>query len=560
MNKKTLYGSEARAKILEGVQKISKAVKATLGPLGRNVMISQSMIIDYGVHALPIHVSKDGFTVARSFELNDDPFAQAGVLMVKEAINKTVLEAGDGTTTCCVLVEAIATEGIKLVDEGANPMDVKRGIDKAVEYVVEQLKKMAVPIKGNVERIRQIATISANNDPEIGNWIAQAFERIGDEGVIDIEASKGMTTEIKISDGYKFNRSWVSPLFINNKEKQICEFNDALILLYDKRVIHHTQVQRALELSMQFGKPLLIICEDSTEEGLAFLAMNNMQGRVKCCVVKSPSFGEDQRMEMEDLAILTGGTYISDLHGVNIKEIEFENFGQAKKIIVTKDETIIIGGNSEKEKLDDLLNELRMNLAEAKTEDEKFPIEKRIAKLTGGVAVIQVGAATETELKEKLDRYDDAVRATKAAISAGYVPGAGTAFIRATIQGGIAIDLEAIKGVDPEEIIKTYNRTGILLGGASEIGIPNATSILYSILQEPLRQICRNAGVESDEIVEQVLHSDGDVGYNAKTNKIENLVENGIIDPTKVLICALINAASSAGMILTCEALIADTM
>lgn len=557
MNKKTLYGREAREKILEGVTKIVDAVKVTLGPLGRNVLISQSMIHDYSVHALPVHITKDGYTVTRAFELTDDPFAQAGVLMVKEAAQKTVTEAGDGTTSCCVLVEAIVKDGIARIENGENPVDIKKSIDKEVEYVVAQLKKMSTPIKGDIEKIRQIATISANNDEEIGGWIAKAFQKIGDEGVIDIEANKSMVTEIKISDGYKFDKSWVSPLFINNKEKQICEFENPFILLYDKRIIHHTQIARALEMANNSGRAILIICEDAQEEGLAFLALNTIQGRLKCCVVKAPSFGEQQRIEMEDLAILTGGTYISDLRGVDIKEIEQENFGNAQKVIVTKEETIIIGGQADKEKLENLLNELKMNLAQAKTEDERYPIERRIAKLTGGVAVIQVGAPTETELKEKLDRYDDAVRATKAAIAEGYVPGGGTAFLRIALTKRLAINVDALGGLTVEEVIEAYAKTGELIGGATAF---NATSIITSVLFEPLRQICRNSGVDDEAIIKLVLTKGQNIGYNAKTGNVEDLVEAGVVDPTKVLRCALQNAASLASMILTCEVLIADTM
>lgn len=531
MNKKTIYGPEARAKVLEGVQKIVAAVKVTLGPMGRNVLISQSMVVDYGVHSLPIHVTKDGYTVARAFDLFDDPFAKAGVLMIKEAAQKTVDQAGDGTTTCCVLAEAIVIEGMKLVESGANPMEVKRGIDKAVEYVVSELKKMAVPIKGDVEKIRQIATVSANNDSSIGDLIADAFAKIGEEGIIDIEAGRGVQTEIKIADGYKWYNGWISPLFVNNKDKQICEFAHPYILLYDRKVTHHTQVQRALELVLPTGKPILIICEDAADEGLAFLAMNNMQGRIQCCVVKSPSYGEQRREEMEDIAILTGGSYISDIKGVNVKEIELENLGIAKKIIVSKDETIIIEGNTDEDAVDSLLNELRMNLAQAKNEDEKYPIEKRIARLKGGVAVIQVGAATETEMKEKLDRFDDAVRATKAAIAEGFLPGAGTSYIRVHLPN-----------VEDESLRGGYN-------------------IIFNSITHPLKQICLNAGKDAQAIYTKVdASADNNFGYNAKSDQLEDLVESGIIDPAKVLRCALQNAASSAGMILTSEALICDTL
>jgi len=529
MNKKTKYGSEARKNILSGVNKIVAAIKPTLGPMGRNVCISQSMVVDYGVHSLPISITKDGVTVARAFDL-DDPFEKPGVLLVKEACQKTVDEAGDGTTTCAVLLEAIATEGIRLIDEGANPMELKRGIDDAVKFVVQELNKMATPIKGNVEKIRQIATVSANNDSSIGDLIAEAFATIGDEGIIDIEASKSTKTEIKLSDGFKLDKGWVSPYFINNAGKQICEFEDPLILLYDKRIIHHTQIITAMEIIMQQQRPLLIICEDADEEGLAFLNMNVVKGAFRCCAVKSPGFYDSKREQMEDIAILTGANYMSDLKGLDIKKIQLSDFGKAKKVIVSKEETVIIGGESNKGSLENLLNELRMNLAQAKTEDEKSPIEKRIARLTGGIAVIQVGGATETEMKERLDRFDDAVLATKAAISEGYVPGAGTSFIR--------INLMPIQTKENDKSLV----------------------VILSALQKPLIQICENAGVSGEEKLTLILSEERNIGYNAKTNKIEDLVESGVIDPVKVLRCALQNAASAASMILTCEAEICDTL
>lgn len=551
MNKQTLYGEKARTAVLAGVKKIAAAVKVTLGPLGRNVLVSQSMVVDYGVHNLPIRITKDGYNVTRSFEINDNPFEQAGVLMVKEAAQKTVDQAGDGTTTTVLLLEAIVEKGVELVNAGANPMELKKGIDKAVEYVVSELAKMATPIKGDINRIRQIATVSANNDSEIGDWIAKAFEKIGDEGVIDLEPSKGVNTEIKLADGYKWSSEWISPLFVNNKEKQITEFIDPFILLYEKKVTHHTQVQKALELCIQKGRAILIICEGAEDEGLGFLAMNTIQQRIQCCVVKSPAFGNERRIEMEDLAIITGGTYISDSKGVGIKDIELSDFGTAKKVIVSKDEVVIIGGQSDTDSLEELLNELRMNLTQAKNEEEKAPIEKRIAKITGGVAVIQVGAATETEMKERLDRFDDSVRAVKAAIAEGYVIGGGTAFLRITSN----------KWFFSPTINSEY------------------TGLLHGVLSEPLKQICKNAGVDSDKVLKDVIEAGKEVGktgtgknslayiwggdnfgYNAKTDTIEDLVEAGIIDPVKVLRCALQNAASSAGMILTSEVLICDTL
>lgn len=519
MNKQVLYSKDARSKILEGVKKIVDAIRVTLGPQGRNVVIAQSAVIDYGVHNLPLHCTKDGFTVARGFDLMDY-FEKVGVMMVKECTYKTVEQAGDGTSSCAILAHAMLEKGMPLINDGANPMELKKQIDKGVERVIEQLKALSTPIKGNIDRIRQVATISANNDPEIGNWIADAFEKIGDEGIIDLEASKGVRTEIKISDGYKWDQSWTSPLFITNREKQIVEFENPLILIYHNRINHHSQMMKALEICQGTGRPLLIICEDAVEEGLAFMVLNTLQGRVKACAVKSPSFGEDRRIEMEDIALLTGGDYIADIRALNIKEIKLDNLGSAKKVIVTKDETIIIGGGGDKKEIENHINELRMNLVESKNEDEKYPIEKRIARLKGGVAVIQVGAATETEMKEKLDRFDDAVRATKAAISEGYVAGGGTTYLR----------------------------------------IRSGNEIVDYAMDMILKQICLNAGVDAEQIINQVRGLSGNMGYNAKTDKIEDLVDSGVIDPTKVIRCALTNAASSAGMILTTEAMIVDTM
>lgn len=520
MLKKYLFGPDARAKLLAGVKKIAAAVKVTLGPSGRNVLISTSHVADYGVHNNPIHVTKDGVTVSSAFKITDCPFEQAGVMMVQEAALKSVDQAGDGTTTTVVLTEAIVEKSMELIEKGANPMELKRDIDKAVAYFVDELKKMSTPVKGDMNRIGQIATISANNDPEIGGWIATAFQKIGDEGVISLEPSASGKTEIKIADGYKWEQSWVSPLFINNREKQLCEFENPFILIYQNRINHHTQVMKALELATKQGRPLFIICEDAVDEGLAFLAMNNYQNRARVCVVKAPAYGDDRRVEMEDIAMLTGGTYISDVRGVSIKDVELENFGVAKKVIVNKDETVIIGGMGEPAEIENHVNEIRMNLAQAKNEDERYPIEKRIAKLTGGVAVIQVGAATETEMKERLDRYDDAVRATKAAISEGYVAGGGTTFIR----------------------IKTGNEI-----------VDYATGKI-------LEQICLNVG-DNPSVVHDIVHgNDGNIGYNAKAGHAMDLVEAGVIDPTKVIRCALQNAASAASMIITSECLIVDSM
>ncbi len=531
MRKQTKYGKESRAIILKGVKLIVDAIKVTLGPKGRNVVIAQSAIVDYGMHNLPLHVTKDGWTVSKHFD-TDEPFEKVGVMMIKEVCSKTVTQAGDGTTTSAVLAGAILELGMKLVNDGENPMDLKRGIDEAVEEVVEGFKKMAIHVGNDNEKVFEIATISANNDPVIGRIIADAFKQIGNDGVIDLDESKGLNTEISVSDGFKFESGWVSPHFVTNNAKQICEFEEALILLYDKRINHHTQIETALKVSIKENKPLLIICEDAEGEGLAILAMNNIQQRVRVCVVKAPEFGDLRREMMEDIAILTGGTYISDIRGFDVKEVTFEQMGYAKKVTVSKEETVIIGGDGNKESITNLVNDLKMNLTQAKTEDEKYPIEKRIAKLTGGVAVIKVGAATETELTEKLDRYDDAIRATKAAISEGYTSGGGTAFL----------------GMQPTP---------------SSTETSKGREIVFQIRDVVIRQICQNAGIDFDKIKDELyaqIQTNKNIGYNAKTNTIEDLIKAGVIEPIKVLRCALQNAASAAGMILTSEAMIVDTL
>lgn len=523
MKKSTRYGSDARTAVLEGIRKITDAVKVTLGPLGRNVLISRCIYTDnYVTVPLPLHVTKDGYTTTRSFDL-EDPFERAGVLLVKEAAQRTVDQAGDGTTSTVVLLEAIAKAGLQMIEDGANPIQLKREIDDAVAFVVAELKKQAVQIGDDNEKIFHIATISANNDTEIGRMIADAFKKIGSDGIIELEAGKNVNTEITTADGYRFDKSFVSPMFINNREKQICEYENPLIVLYQKQIIHHTQYERAAKIAKDLQRPIIFICEDAREEGLATLVINNHNHVISTCVIKAPSFGYDRDIEMEDIAILTGGTYISDSKGFGIAEIEFENMGQCDKIRVTKEETIIIGGRADQDLLEAHMNELKMNLAEAKNEDQAAPIENRIARLQGGVAIIAVGAPTETEMRERLDRFDDAVRATKAAISEGYLPGAGSVY------WNIMADMD---------------------------GKTQGNRLIKSVLSIPFEQICKNAGVDFSS--EQLSFSDKNHGYNAKTGKWENLVESGVIDPAKVLRCALQNAASSASMLLTTECLIAD--
>ena len=532
MNKEIFYGKEARQKLLSGVKKIVDAIKVTMGASGKCVLIGDGVYGNDGLVQLPTIVTKDGYSVAKHFQLTD-VVENRGAMIVKEAAYKTVEQAGDATTATSVLAGAIIEGGMELIDNGANSQEVKKGIDKAVEDVVAELKNVSIPVAGDNNKIFQVATVSANNDTVIGRYIADAFAKIGEDGVIDIEQGKTEKTEIKVSDGYKWDKGWVSPLFVNNPSKQQCEFLDPLILLYEKKITHHTQITQALEIAMQKGKPLVIICEDSDEEGLAFLTMNNIQKRVQVCVVKSPEFGELRRESMEDLALLTGGTYISDVRGIGVKEVQLNNFGRASKVIVSKEETVIIGAMGDKNELSEFTNELKMNLVDAKTEEEKRPIEKRIAKLTGGVAVIQVGAATETELSEKLDRYDDAIRATKAAIAEGFVAGGGTAFIR------ISESLNVPHGTS-DSFKKGY-------------------TLVASVLSKPFKQIIENAGGDVDKIYAEVKSKSGNFGYNVKTDSVENLIESGIIDSTKALRCALVNAASVAGMALTSECLIITT-
>lgn len=523
MIKQVNFAKESRDKILSGVQQISKAVRVTMGAAGKNVLIGEAVYGNDGLFHIPTKVSKDGYTVAKHFELPDS-VENRGAMMIREAATKTVEEAGDATTCTCVLAESLITNGMKLIDEGANSQEIKKGMDMAAEYVVTELKKMSIEVKGDKERVRQIATVSANNDSIIGDFIAEAYAQIGNEGVITAEEGKGTKTEIKITDGYKFDRGWVSPYFITNRAKEICEFIDPLILLYKGKINHHTQIEKAIEISVQQNRPLLVISDDCVDEGLAYLAVNNARKAFKVCAVKSP-FGENKDEEMQDIALLTGGDYISDITGIDIKEVAYENLGKAEKVIISKGETIIVSGSKTEDKFDELVADLRMNLTQAKTEGEKYPIEKRISRLTGKGAVIVVGAATETELNEKLDRVDDAIRSTKSAISFGFLPGGGTAFLR-------------IKNTIQAETNKDRN-AGI--------------SLVFAALSAPLKQICENAGVDKEMIYAKVMEEKGSVGYNALTDAIEDMVKTGVIDSTKALSCAVTNSVSVAGMVLTSE-------
>lgn len=535
MQRQILFGKDSRTGIKAGVDKVANAVKVTLGPKGRNVIISRSAPSTEGMRYYQPLITKDGVTVSRNIVLADY-IENTGAMVIKEAAEKTMLMAGDGTTTTCVLVQAIFNHGLELVDAGANPQEVKRGIDDAVAEVVAGLKKIAIPVSGDVEKIRQIATVSANNDVFVGNLIAEAFEKIGSDGIITIEESKSTETSIKVINGYQFDRGWISPYFITNHARSECEFVSPYILLYDKKLYLMKPLENIINLIMSEGKPLLIICDDAEGEALAAIAMNtvNTASSFKACIVRSPGFADAKREEMEDLATITGAMYISDEKGTSLEKANLKSLGKAEKVIVGREETIIIGGKGNKEDVENLLNDLKMNMVGA-DEAEKTRIEKRIAKLTGGVAVLYVGAPTETEMRERKDRCDDAIRATKAAVAEGYVAGGGNVFAR----------------------------MGNLIDATDDYG--KGWNILATVLLEPLKQICANAGVNSTEVMNKADISHKTVGkfligYNAKTEVVENLIESGIIDPVKVLRCCIEHAASAATMLLTAECLIVDIL
>ena len=532
MQREILFGKDARDKLLAGVKKIVKAVGVTMGGAGKTVYIGRAAYGNDGLVHLPSIITKDGWTVTRHFELSD-PLENRGAMLVKEAADKTVSQAGDATTCTVVLSGALIEGGMELINAGANSQELKKGIDSAVDNVVEELKKMSTKVAGDNDKIFQVATVSANNDTVIGRYIADAYAKIGDEGVITIEESKGLGTTIKLTDGYKWDKGWVSNLFVTNQAKQTCEFEDALILLYDKKITHHTQIEQALRISMEQRKPLVIVCEDAEGEGLAYLGINNHNKAISVCVVKSSGIGDGRRDFMEDIALLTGGEYVSDLHGIDIKKVTLSHLGKAEKVIISKEDTVIIGGKGDKEEITDFLNDLKMNVIDAKTEDEKYPIQQRIASITGTAAVIEVGAATDSERGEKLDRYDDAIRSTKAAIEEGFVSGGGTAFVR--IANKLFID------------------------GSELSDFQKGQKLVNDALRFPLIQISNNAGIDGREVLSKVSSLVGNVGYNVKSGKFEDLVEAGIIDSTKALRCALINAASVAGAALTSECLIVTT-
>lgn len=523
MSKEIKFNIAARDELKKGVDALSDAVKVTLGPKGRNVIIDKK----FGAP----HITKDGVTVAREVEL-EDPFQNMGAQLVKEVASKTGDDAGDGTTTATVLAQAIITEGLKNVAAGANPMDVKRGIDKAVAAVVAQIKEMSQEVDDDLNKIENVARVSANNDDEIGRLIAEAMEKVKKEGVITVDEAKGTDTTVDIVEGMQFDRGYISPYFVTNTEKMACEMENPYILLYDKKISNLKDMLPVLEPAAQSGRPLLIIAEDVDQEALATLVVNRLRGSLKVCAVKAPGFGDRRKEMLEDIAILTGGVVISEEKGMKLEGATLEMLGTADKVTVGKENTTIVDGRGDKEAIAARVAQIKVQIEGTKSDYDREKLQERLAKLAGGVAVLHIGAPSEVEMKEKKDRVDDALSATRAAIAEGIVPGGGVAYIR-------CIDaLSDIKGANTDE------NTGI--------------AIVRRAIEEPLRQIVANAGLEGAVIVQRVKDGKGDFGYNARTDKYENLFETGVIDPAKVARVALENAASIAGMFLTTECVIAD--
>ena len=516
------YDVKARESLKIGVDKLANAVKVTLGPKGRNVVLEKKF-------GSPL-VTKDGVTVAKEVEL-EDPFENMGAQMVKEVASKTSDIAGDGTTTATVLAQAICREGIKNVTAGANPMDLKRGIDMAVDSVIAEIKKISKPTKGKVE-ISNIATISANNDRTIGDLIADAMEKVGKDGVITVEEAKGMETTLETVEGMQFDRGYISPYFVTNAERMEAVLEDAYILIYDKKISAMKELLPILEKVAQVGKPLMIIAEDLEGEALATLVVNKLRGTLQVCAVKAPGFGDRRKEMLKDIEILTGGKVISEELGFKLENTVLGDLGKAKRITVDKDNTTIVEGAGKTKDIQARITQIRAQIEETKSDYDKEKLQERLAKLAGGVAVINVGAATETAMKEKKARVEDALHATRAAVEEGIIPGGGVAFIR------------AIPALD-----------SIKAKGDVKIGV----DIIRRSLEEPMRQIANNAGVEGAVIVDEIKkNATPSVGYNADKDKVEDLVEAGVIDPTKVARIALQNAASIAGLLLTTECVIAD--
>ena len=517
------YNVEARELLKEGADALANAVKTTLGPKGRNVVIDKK----FGAP----RITKDGVTVAKEIEL-EDSFKNAGAQLVKSVASKTGDDAGDGTTTATVLTQAILTEGMKNVAAGANPLDIKRGIDKAVAKVVEEIKSQAEKIENSYEKIEQVATISGNNDPEIGKLIADGMRAVSVNGVITIEDAKGRDTVLKTVEGMQFDRGYLSPYFITEPEKMECVMEKPYILIYDKKISNFKDFLPILNSAVQSGRPLLVIAEDVDSEALTTLVVNRLRAQLKICAIKAPGFGDRRKAMLEDIAILTGGVVISEDKGLKLEQATIEMLGSAEKVTVTKDNTTIVNGGGDKQNIQDRIGQLKNEIENTTSTYDKEKLQERLAKLSGGVCVLEVGAASETEQKEKKDRCDDALCATRAAIEEGIVTGGGVAYIRAQ---------KALDGMTGDNADET---TGI--------------AIVRRAIEEPLRQICSNAGIEGAVVVNKVREGEGNFGFNAKTEKYGDLREQGVVDPAKVTRVALENAASVAGMFLTTECVICD--
>ena len=523
MAKEILFNIDARDQLKKGVDALANAVKVTLGPKGRNVIIEKK----FGAP----HITKDGVTVAKEIELAD-AYQNTGAQLVKEVASKTGDDAGDGTTTATVLAQAIVAEGLKNVTAGASPMDIKRGIDKAVAKVVESIKAQAETVGDNYDKIEQVATISANNDPVIGKLIADAMRKVSKDGVITIEEAKGTDTTIGVVEGMQFDRGYLSAYFVTNTEKMECEMEKPYILIYDKKISNLKDFLPILEPAVQTGRPLLVIAEDVDSEALTTLVVNRLRSQLKICAVKAPGFGDRRKEMLEDIAILTGGVVISEEKGLKLEQATIEMLGTADKVTVSKDYTTIVNGAGAKENIKERCDQIKAQIVATKSDYDREKLQERLAKLSGGVAVLYVGAASEVEMKEKKDRVDDALRATRAAIEEGIIPGGGVAYIR-------AIDsLEGLTGDNADET------TGI--------------GIIKRAIEEPLREIVANAGKEGAVVVQKVREGKGDFGYNARTDVYENLHAAGVVDPAKVARVALENAASIAGMFLTTECVIVE--
>jgi len=524
MSKIIYFDIEARNKMKKGVDTLANAVKVTLGPKGRNVVIEKK----FGAP----QVTKDGVTVAKEIEL-EDPIENMGAQMVKEVASKTADIAGDGTTTATVLAQSIISEGLKMVAAGANPMDLKRGIDKAVSLVVASLKEQSQTVGNDAKKIQQVATISANNDETIGKLIAEAFGKVGKEGVITVEEAKGTDTTVDIVEGMQFDRGYISPYFVTNSEKMQAELQNPYILIYDKKISAMKDILHILEKVAQTGRPLLIIAEDLEGEALATLVVNKLRGTIKVAAVKAPGFGDRRKEMLTDIAILTAGTVISEEQGYNLENADLTYLGQAASVTIDKDNTTVVGGKGAKKDITARVNQIKAQVENTTSDYDKEKLQERLAKLAGGVAVLYVGAATEVEMKEKKDRVDDALHATRAAVEEGIVPGGGVAYIRAVA----SLDPK-VKGQIADE------QTGM--------------AIVRRALEEPVRTLTANAGIDGSIVIQKIKEGKGDFGFNARTEVYENLFKAGVIDPTKVSRVALENAASIAGMLLTTECVIAD--